>query len=495
MALIQITTLTFGYEGSPDLVFEDLSLRLDTDWRLGLVGRNGRGKTTLLRLLRGEQEYRGTISSPVPFDYFPFPVSDGSRITMELLEELDPALESWQVYKELAALRVDEEVLYRPFSSLSGGERTKVLLAVLFLRQGNFLLIDEPTNHLDAEGRAVVSEYLSRKKGFILVSHDRAFLDGCVDHILAINQSNVQLIQGNFSAWWQDKERRDAWERAESEKLKRDISRLDAAAKRTADWSDRVEATKYGSHNSGLRPDRGYLGHKAAKMMKRSKSVEARRQDAVEEKSSLLKNIERTDELKLYPLIHHQARLAEIRDLVIDYGGGAICRPISFPIFQGDCIALTGQNGVGKSSLLKLIAGQEVPYGGTLSLVSGLVVSVVPQDSSFLQGDLSTYIESCGIDESLFKAILRKLDFSRLQFEKDMGQYSEGQKKKILLARSLCEQAHLYLWDEPLNYIDLFSRMQVESLIRTYRPTLLLVEHDQAFLKRIAASEVPLERP
>lgn len=493
MSLINVSNLTFCYDGSYDNVFESVSFQLDTDWRLGLVGRNGRGKTTFLNLLQGKYEYQGNISASVCFDYFPFPVADKSQNTMEIIESLDPELESWRIYKELAALEVDYDVLYRPFSTLSGGEQTKVLLSTLFLREGNFLLIDEPTNHLDLEGRRVVSRYLSRKKGFILVSHDRAFLDSCTDHILSINKMDIQVTQGNFSTWWQNKELRDAWERAENDKLKRDIKRLDAAAKRTANWSDSVESTKYGTRNSGLRPDRGYIGHKAAKMMKRSKAVESRRQEAVEEKSGLLKNIETVVDLKLCPLAHPKRKLVEAVNLTVDYGSGPICKPVSFTVEQGTCVALTGRNGAGKSSLLKLIAGQDLPHAGLLSLVSGLIISVVPQDSSFLQGDLSEYAESCGIDESLFKSILRKLDFSRIQFEKDMADYSAGQKKKVLLARSLCEEAHLYLWDEPLNYIDIFSRMQIEALIKEYRPTLLLVEHDQEFLAGIDAKEVLLE--
>ncbi|HWS42433.1 MAG TPA: ABC-F type ribosomal protection protein [Pseudoflavonifractor sp.] len=490
MSLISVSNLTFGYDGSSENVFENVSLQIDTDWRLGLVGRNGRGKTTLLRLLQGKYEYRGGISASVAFNYFPFPVPDPAKNTIDVLEDLNPELESWQIYKELSALEVEDTVLYRPYATLSGGEQNKVLLATLFLRPGNFLLIDEPTNHLDLEGRRVVSEYLSRKRGFILVSHDRAFLDGCTDHTLSINRQDIQVTQGNFSVWWENKARRDAWERAENDRLRKEVNRLEEAARRTADWSDTTEASKIGTHAA----DRGFIGHKAAKMMKRAKSTETRRYKAAEEKAGLLKNIEQAADLKLYPLVHPQRRLVEAAGLSMDYGDGPICKPISFTVMQGDCVALTGRNGAGKSSLLRLIAGQDLPHEGKLSLASGLVLSVVPQDASFLQGRLSDYIESCGVDESLFKAMLRKLDFSRTQFEKDMAEFSAGQKKKVLLARSLCEAAHLYIWDEPLNYIDLFSRMQLEALIKTYRPTLLLVEHDREFLDGIEAQVVKLER-
>ena len=490
MSLIQITDLTFAYDGSWDNVFDHASLQLDTRWRLGLVGRNGRGKTTLLRLLMGKYEYAGAISASVTFDYFPFPVPRPERDAMEVAEELLPETESWELYRELSALEMDPEILFRPFSSLSNGEQTKLLLAVLFLRPNRFLLLDEPTNHLDLEGRQVVSRYLGRKQGFILVSHDRAFLDGCVDHILSINKQNFDLQQGNFSSWWANKQRRDQWERSENEKLRRDIARLDAAARRTAAWSDKAESAKFGTGCA----DRGFVGHRAAKVMKRAKAAENRRREAAEEKSALLKNIEQTPPLKLHPLSHPKQRLVEADHLAADYGLGPVCAPVSFSLMQGERLALTGRNGTGKSSLLRLVCGEELPHTGTLSLASGLVVSVAPQDPSSLRGDLTSFAAESGIDETLFKTILRKLDFSRSQFEKDMAGYSAGQKKKVLLARSLCQSAHLYVWDEPLNYVDLFSRMQLEQLILEYRPTMLLVEHDRSFLDAVATRVVHLER-
>ena len=493
MSLIEIRSLTFAYPGSFDNVFEGLNLQLDTSWRLGLVGRNGRGKTTLLRLLRGEYDYTGSISVPVELDCFPPAAVHPERDTRTVLEELEPGLEEWRLRKELAALEVDEGVLYRPFSTLSGGEQVKALLAVLFLRDGAFPLLDEPTNHLDLEGRRVVSRYLSRKDGFLLISHDRAFLDGCVDHIVALNKENVEVRQGSFSAWWRDKQARDDWERAENARLKKEIGRLEEAARRTASWSDRVEATKKGSRSTGLRPDRGFIGHKAAKMMKRSKAAQARREEAAAAKSSLLKNIELTENLKLHPLIHPKARLVEARDTAPDYGSGPVCAPVSFTVERGEVVALAGRNGCGKSSLLRLACGEAVPHTGLFTLASGLVVSHVPQDASFLRGSLRAFIRESGVDETLFKSILRKLDFSRAQFEKDMADYSAGQKKKVLLARSLCQSAHLYVWDEPLNYIDVFSRMQLEQLLRQFRPAMLLVEHDRAFLEALADRIVPLE--
>ena len=201
MSLINVNNLTFKYDGSFENVFEDVSFNIDTDWKLGLIGRNGKGKTTFLKLLLNEYEYKGTISKSVEFDYFPYEVKQKERMTIEIVNEIAPNVEDWKIIKELNLLNTDTEILYRNFSLLSGGEQIKILLISLFLRENHFLLIDEPTNHLDSETRDNLGEYLNKKKGFILVSHDRNFLDKVVDHIISINNTNIEIQQGNFSSW------------------------------------------------------------------------------------------------------------------------------------------------------------------------------------------------------------------------------------------------------------------------------------------------------
>lgn len=488
MSLINISNLTFAYPGSYDNIFENASFQLDTDWKLGFIGRNGRGKTTLLNLLMGKYEYSGSISASVSFEYFPYQVRDSSLDTVSVVHEILPDIQMWQLMREMHLLQLDDELLYRPFCTLSNGEQVKLLLAALFLKENGFLLIDEPTNHLDLAARKLVGQYLNSKKGFILVSHDRAFLDGCVDHILSINKAAIEVQRGNFSTWQQNKELQDSFELAENEKLEREVNRLKSAARQTSAWSDRVEKTKKGSKNSGLRPDTGYIGHKAAKMMSRSKSIEKRRQSAIEQKEKLLKNIEFSQPLKIHPLQHYSQILLRFENVGISYR--PVCRPVSFTLSQGEFVSIAGKNGAGKSSLLKLACGYDIPHSGKIISAAGLKISYLAQDTGALKGGLSEFAAQRNIDETLFKTILRKLDFSREQFEKDMCDFSAGQKKKALLAASLCEQAHIYIWDEPLNYIDLISRMQIEQLLIKYRPTLLFVEHDSAFCQNIGARTV-----
>lgn len=486
MSMIKVENLTFAYPRGIDFVFENVNFQIDTNWKLGFVGRNGRGKTTFLNLLLGKYEYSGKIISSVQFDYFPYPVADKTMLTMDILQTVCPLAEEWEIMRELSLLDVDAEVLYRAFKTLSNGEQTKALLAALFLNEGHFLLIDEPTNHLDTAARKQVAEYLKKKKGFILVSHDRHFLDICVDHILSLNRSNIEVQSGNFSSFMTNFERQNEFEKTQNDKLQKNIKQLQQSARRSAVWSNQVEASKVGAY------DKGFVGHKAAKMMKRSKAIEARKEQAIEQKASLLKNVETAEELKFFPQSYHSDMLAAFSEVAVSYDGRCVCKPVSFTIYRGDRIVLDGKNGSGKSSLLKLLAGNSIEHTGNVKVGSNLAISYVPQDTSFLKGSVSDFAEDNHIDESLFKTVLSKLNFDETQFSRDMQNFSEGQKKKVLIAKSLCEKAHLYVWDEPLNFIDVYSRIQLEELIKNYSPTMIFVEHDSAFREMVATKRIEL---
>ncbi len=495
MSMINVQDLTFSYEGSSDVIFDHVCFHIDTDWKLGFTGRNGRGKTTFMKLLMGEYEYTGRITASVDFEYFPFEVSDPDQPVYSLAEEICPDAENWQLARELSLLDVSDDVVWRPFSTLSGGEKTKVLLAMLFLRENCFLLIDEPTNHLDENGRRIVSRYLKGKKGFILVSHDRAVLDECTDHTLSINRSNIEIETGSYSAWERNKEARDSFEATQNEKLKREIKSLETAAKKAAEHSDKIERSKIGFDPNKTEKSisrRPLMARKAKKLMNRSKSIETRIAGDIEKKSGLLRNIETTASLKLPQMQFFSRRLISVRDLAINYGDRDICCGVSFNIEQGKVTALTGRNGCGKTSIIRLLCGEDVPHTGEVVMNHQLRISRIEQETSDLRGTLADYASDRCFEQSLFLAILRKLGFAREQFATDISGFSDGQKKKVLIAASLCTPAHIYIWDEPLNYLDVVSRKQLEELIISCKPTMLIVEHDETFRRRIGAQEIIL---
>ncbi len=508
MAQISVNDLTFCYEGSFDNIFEHVSFSIDTDWRLGFVGRNGKGKTTFLNLLLGKYPYEGAIETSVRFEYFPFPVPAHApeAAAADFLEALRPGCESWRVFRELPKLGEDGELLYRPFDCLSFGQRTKILLAALFAGEGDFPLIDEPTNHLDSTAREWVKRYLAGKKGFILVSHDRELLDACVDHVLVLNRKTIEVQNGTFSTWWENKQRRDQFALSEDEKHRREIQKLREASRRVSDWADKSERSKIGTDpqrdHDRQKNRRSYIGAKTKKMQSRVKQMERRLDREIEEQEGLLQDLERPAELKLTQLTHYKSELVSLRDYCFAYDG--MDRPVfaglNLSVKRGERVALHGANGCGKSTLLKRIL-QEAGAGriesgyresGLCQTAPGLVIAYVDQDTSRVRGGLTEYCQKHDLDRSLLCTILRQLDFERAQFFKDMAEYSEGQKKKVLLAQSMMTPAHLYIWDEPLNFIDVFSRIQLEKLLLEYKPTMLFVEHDGKFRENVATRVIRL---
>lgn len=323
MSEINVSNLTFCYEGSYDNIFENVSFHIDTDWKLGFIGRNGKGKSTFLNLLLGKMEYQGSIQSGVLFDYFPYqvPESKMNENTIDIVDMLYPDYELWKICRELDLLLVDSSVLYRPYQTLSHGERTKVMLSILFSKEQYFLLIDEPTNHLDLETRNLLSKYLSSKKGFILVSHDRQFLDSCVDHVLVLNRNSIVVEKGDFSSWWNNKQKKDQFELDANQKLKKDIQKLTAAAKQSASWADKIEKTKIGFDNikehDRFLDTRAFIAEKSRRMQQRRKNLERRQQNAITEKETLLKDLESPVELKLLPLTFHKEVYVSMKDLTL----------------------------------------------------------------------------------------------------------------------------------------------------------------------------------
>lgn len=497
MSTIKITQLTFGFDKQVDPLFDKANLTIDSSWKLGLVGRNGRGKTTLLQLLLGNYPYQGEIQFPLHPIYFPTAIEEAEQLTYYALQAAAD-FELWKLEREMNLIHLDPQVLWQPYQTLSGGEQTKVLLSLLFTQENFFPLIDEPTNHLDLQGRQHVAEYLKQKAGFIIVSHDRQFLNQVTDHTLAIEKSQLVLYQGNFATYEDQKALRDEFELAQNRKIKKEVRRLKKTAAEKAEWSRSREKDKYGKSTekgSGGIFDTGAIGARAARTMKRSKNIEQRMYDQIEAKEGLLKDLEDVDRLTMHYQASRHTQLLKVEDLSLSYPDhDALFSPLSFELRRGEIVALTGPNGIGKSSVLHYLLGTFSGEAKGICLHPEIKISYVRQNYENNRGTLQDFAEAHRLDYSAFLNNLRKLGMARNVFQNRIEEMSMGQRKKVELAKSLAQEAELYIWDEPLNYLDVFNQKQLEDLLLQVKPTMLIVEHDQTFLENIHAQQQPLKK-
>ena len=501
MSNIRISNLSFRYDDSSENIFNNLNLNLDSTWKLGLVGRNGRGKTTFLNLLRGKLHGLGDIQTRLNFSYYPIKIADPANITLYELQK-QANFEEWELDRELNLMNVNPDLLWQPFNTLSGGEQTKVLLALSFTNKDSFALIDEPTNHLDEDSRQEISNYLGKhEKGYIVVSHDRDFLNQVTDHILAIENTEIHLYQGNFATYEDTKQKRDEFNRERNQKLKGEINELHQQKEQFYHWAQKVEARKNIGRkyqhvlNRRTRLNKGAIGHAAAKMMKKSINARDRMDHKIQAKQGLMTNIEDIPELSMNFKANYHSTLLEIQHLDLQIDGKSLFKGLNLGVKNHGVVSREGRNGSGKSTFLKMLLDKAptVKYQGKYELADGLSISYLPQDFTEYKGTLHNFAYEHKISYEELLNNLKKMGFPRASFATPIEEMSMGQQKRVALAKSLVEPADLYLWDEPANYLDVFNQDQLIELLKKIKPAMLLIEHDEYFIEQVADQRVRLD--
>ena len=498
------------------VVIADISLSYFYGAKIGVLGLNGSGKSTLLRIMAGiDGEYEGTISIQPGFTVGFLEqepelekgktvkeiVEEGVQETVDLLREYEDinaqfaepmdddamnalierqasvaeqldAVGAWDLDSRLDmamdALRCppeDQEV-----STLSGGERRRVALCRLLLRQPDILLLDEPTNHLDAETVAWLEGHLHQYQGTVIaVTHDRYFLDNVAGWILELDQGHGVPWKGNYSSWLeQKKERLRLEEKSESERQR--------TLERELEWIRMTPRAKQQKNKARIRAYEELLN-----------------QDRVQ----------RNEEVQLY--IPPGPRLGNIaieaKGVSKRYGDRIIFENMDFALPSGGIVGVIGPNGAGKTTLFRLITGQETADGGQLRIGETVQLGYVDQSRETLVGENTVWQEVSGGEEELelgerkvnSRAYLARFNFLGADQQQKVGTLSGGQRNRVHLAKVLKEQANVFLLDEPTNDLDVHTLRALEEGLENFAGCVVVISHDRWFLDRIATHILAFE--
>ncbi|WP_193140700.1 MULTISPECIES: ABC-F family ATP-binding cassette domain-containing protein [unclassified Meridianimarinicoccus] len=476
---LQLSGISLTFGGDP--VFSDLGLVVQPGDRVALVGRNGSGKSTLMKVMAGlvEPDQGERVVTP--------------GISVGYMEQ-DPDLSGFATLGDYAASALDPAEAYKidmvseglkfspetAIEAASGGERRRAALAKLLAEDPDLMLLDEPTNHLDIEAIGWLEQRLKdTRAAFVLISHDRAFLTALTRATLWIDRGAVRRREQGFAAFevWRDK----TWEEEDEARHK-----LDRKIKAEARWA--VEGIS-------ARRKRNMGRVRALKDLRADRAAQIRRQGAAD--------------LQLAAGQKSGRKVIEAKGISKGFGDRTILRPFDLRVLRGDRVAFVGPNGVGKTTLLKMLTGEVAPDSGTVSLGSNLEMAVFDQNRAQLDPDLSLWETLAGdptmrvsgrADQIMVRGTprhvvgyLKDFLFDERQARAPVRSLSGGEKARLLLSKIMARDSNLLVLDEPTNDLDVETLDLLQDVLGDYDGTVLLVSHDRDFLDRVASTTIAME--
>ena len=505
---ISVSNLSKEFEVGKKIL-DGLTFQIDQGERVGLLGKNGAGKTTLFKILTGELDWddgevhiapgKGVgLISQIPVYPPEYTVEDVLQTAFQRLHDMEREMEELTVrmgqdsdpallrrYDALTAafeagggydtitplnkvcngLEISQDMRNQLFSSLSGGEKTRVNLARLILEDTDILLLDEPTNHLDLRATEWLEEYLDRYKGTVLaISHDRWFLDRVVKRVIEIQDGKAEFYEGNYSFYVVEKEHRYQEKLKQYEKEQAKIEQLEKASQQLRIWA--------------------YSGND--KTFKRAQSMEKR----IERLRTTDKPTkERRLDMKFGEREFRGDEVLTIKELKKSFDGRTLFDHVNLEVVGGERIALLGDNGTGKSTLLKILLKEEEPDSGKLKMGPTVKVGYLPQIIHFSHPernlvDTMIYDQDCSTQTARNR--LAAFNFRGEDVFKPVSALSGGEQSRLRLCMLMDEQINLLILDEPTNHLDIASREWIEEAVADYEGNLLFVSHDRYFIKQFA---------
>lgn len=541
MTLIQAANLAKSFDQGLTYLFRDVNCTVDEGKHIALVGANGSGKSTLLKIMAGLEEGDGAIQRKrgLRIGYLAQEPSFAPDVTVkavldlsvreihgiqerlsmleihmasaeqpvmaEILEEYGALQERFEilggyVYEQerlrvISGLGFTEGDLIRLAHSLSGGEKSKLLLACQLLEKPDLLLLDEPTNHLDVESLEWLEEFLRAYSGtVILVSHDRYFLDQVAEEVWELEHQRMSQYKGNYSQYAAEKEYRRKNQWTEYEKQQQAIGSLHQQIQDQRSHAAAAEKHARSGKDDG---DKSFWARKAAKVAKKVKVAEARR-----EKLLTTQRVEKPfeeREIKIcFPVeIKTSGTILQVKELAAAYTPVfPLFHDLSFSVTSTSRIGVVGPNGSGKTTLFRAILGQIKPLEGEIVIPGRVQIGYYSQEQTTLndaQSALENILTTCRVDETTARSILGSVKIEKEKVHLPICHMSGGEKGKVQLCKILLSGANLLILDEPTNHLDIACREAVETALLQYPGAILFVSHDRYFLQKLADSIVSID--
>ena len=498
-----------------DKIFENVTFDVKTKDKIGLIGRNGTGKTTLMKILAGCEDYQGgqiNKRKGLVLGYLEqIPNYEDENTVLDVLnnafkniqnikeqmeqlektfddlegEELESAIKRYgylhetyeitggystkeKLNKIMNGLDISGEMSKRKFNTLSGGEKTRVILGKILLEGPDLLLLDEPSNHLDIKSVEWLEEYLNSYEGtIVMVSHDRYFLDRVVNKIIELESDGVEIYSGSYSKYVAEKELRFLQAVKEYENQQKKIKKMEEQIKRYRIWGEMRDSDK--------------MYKRAKELEKRLEKIEKINKPIVDKKTAdfQLNGVERTGK-----------EVIKVDSIKKSYGDRLLFRDISFTLFYKDSFCILGENGTGKSTILKIIMNEAQSDGGDVKIGANVKIGYLPQEISFDREDISIadyFSYNYGISVSEARKELAKILFTGEDVYKHISTLSGGEKSRLKLGMLIYEKVNTLILDEPTNHLDIDSREILEENLINYDGTILFVSHDRYFVDKIAS--------
>ncbi len=525
--LLNVKDVSFAYPGMAEYLFEGVNFSIYSGERIGLLGYNGSGKSTLLDTIKGEKiQDKGEIAnlSEGTFYFRQEDYAQGGMNAQQYLLSSRPKL--YWLYEKIKEMEKSgirnpmkyselinefgrlrgyefiqkiketitkfgflEEVLRRRVNTLSGGEKRLLKLASGFLGDYDFFLLDEPTNYLDSEGIVfLIGAIHSSKSAYLIVSHDRWFLDETVEKILEIERGKIREYAGNYSVFIHTKviERKERMRK--KKKIESEIKHLKEVERSYKVWGKRREKEKIGAG------DKGYVSHKAAKLMKRSMIAKKHIQEKIRELKKTKPYIEKWHDFEFEPVnIPTQACLT-VNRLTKSIGDKLLFRELSFIINWGERVALIGPNGAGKTTLLQILLGLKTPEEGDVIWDGQAEIGYLPQKWDPVEDEETPSEIFQKTQYQKARTLMGCLKVRGEEFNKRFGELSEGQKRKIKLVQLLISKPNVLILDEPTTHLDYVTVEKLEEALKNFKGTIILVSHDKFLLERVSRRDIMIQK-